>query len=118
MSRGRLAFGRFVLNAEAGTLLREGEPVPVGYRAFLLLTAFLNRPGEVDNCLIVISSVGFPRTLFEIFVGRVRRLALREDGSRKQEQNAAKRDSARHGDPLCRCWFSAQPLLGINQCWP
>ena len=47
MSRGRLAFGRFVLNAEAGTLLREGEPVPVGYRAFLLLTAFLNRPGEV-----------------------------------------------------------------------
>ena len=47
MSHGRLAFGRFILNAEAGTLLREGEPVPVGYRAFLLLTAFLNRPGEV-----------------------------------------------------------------------
>ena len=47
MSARRFAFGPFVLNAEAGTLLREGEPVPVGYRAFLLLTAFLNRPGEV-----------------------------------------------------------------------
>ena len=43
----RLAFGPFVLNAEAGTLLREGEPVPVGYRGFLLLSAFLDRPGKV-----------------------------------------------------------------------
>jgi TolB-like protein/tetratricopeptide (TPR) repeat protein len=42
-----LAFGPFVLNPEAGTLLRRGVPVPVGYRAFLLLTALLNRPGEV-----------------------------------------------------------------------
>jgi TolB-like protein/Tfp pilus assembly protein PilF len=47
MSGGRFAFGPFVLNAEAGALLREGKPVPVGYRAFLLMTAFLNRPGEV-----------------------------------------------------------------------
>ena len=47
MPGGRLAFGPFVLNAEAGTLLREGEPVPVGYRGFLLLSAFLDRPGEV-----------------------------------------------------------------------
>src|SRR4249919_1904805 len=43
----RYAFGPFILNPEAGTLLREGVPVPVGYRAFLLLTAFLARPGEV-----------------------------------------------------------------------
>ncbi len=43
----RFAFGPFVLNAEAGTLLRKGVPVPVPYRASLLLTAFLNRPGEV-----------------------------------------------------------------------
>ena len=41
------AFGAFVLDPEAGTILRRGEPVPLGYRAFLLLTAFLNRPGEV-----------------------------------------------------------------------
>src|SRR6185436_5525764 len=40
-------FGPFVLNPEAGTLLRQGVPVPVGYRAFRLLTAFLERPGEV-----------------------------------------------------------------------
>ena len=43
----RFAFGPFVLDPEAGTLLRKGVPVPVPYRAFLLLTAFLNRPGEV-----------------------------------------------------------------------
>jgi TolB-like protein len=43
----RLAFGPFVLNPEAGTLLRKGVPVPIPYRASLLLTAFLSRPGEV-----------------------------------------------------------------------
>jgi TolB-like protein len=43
----RLAFGPFVLNPEAGTLLRQGAPVSLSYRALLLLTAFLSRPGEV-----------------------------------------------------------------------
>src|SRR5215467_2230372 len=43
----RFAFGSFVLDPEAGTLLRKGVPIPIPYRAFLLLTAFLNRPGEV-----------------------------------------------------------------------
>jgi TolB-like protein len=43
----RLAFGPFVLNPEAGTLSRKGVPVPLSYRASLLLAAFLNRPGEV-----------------------------------------------------------------------
>src|SRR5262249_20782961 len=41
------AFGPFVLDPEAGTLLCKGAPVPVSYRASLLLAAFLNRPGEV-----------------------------------------------------------------------
>src|SRR5271154_528623 len=41
------AFGPFVLNPEAGTLLCKGVPIPVAYRASLLLTAFLDRPGEV-----------------------------------------------------------------------
>lgn len=40
-------FGPFVLNPEAGTLLRQGIPVPVGYRALRLLTAFLESPGQV-----------------------------------------------------------------------
>ena len=47
MQARRFAFGPFVLDPEAGALLRKGEPVPVGYRAMLLLTAFLDRPGEV-----------------------------------------------------------------------
>src|SRR5271169_256684 len=47
MSGRCFAFGPFVLNPEAGTLLHKGIPVAVPYRASLLLTAFLNRPGEV-----------------------------------------------------------------------
>ena len=42
-----IAFGPFVLNPEAGTLLRLGVPVPVGYRGLLLLAALVARPGEV-----------------------------------------------------------------------
>jgi TolB-like protein len=47
MQGRRFAFGPFVLDPEAGTLLRKGEPVPLAYRALRLLTAFLDRPGEV-----------------------------------------------------------------------
>src|SRR6202035_3049798 len=47
MSGQRFAFGPFVLDAEAGTLRRDGVPVPVGYRGLLLLKAFVDRPSEV-----------------------------------------------------------------------
>jgi adenylate cyclase len=40
-------FGPFVLNPGAGTLLRLGKPVPIGYRALRLLAAFLDNPGKV-----------------------------------------------------------------------
>jgi TolB-like protein/DNA-binding SARP family transcriptional activator len=43
----RLAFGSFVLDPGAGTLLRDGVPVPIGYRALKLLAALAGRPGEV-----------------------------------------------------------------------
>jgi TolB-like protein len=43
----RFSFGPFVLNPESGTLLRQGLPVPVGYRGVLLLRALLKNPGEV-----------------------------------------------------------------------
>ena len=43
----RLTFGPYVLDPGAGTLCRQGVPVPLGYRGFLLLSAFLDRPGEV-----------------------------------------------------------------------
>ena len=41
MAGQRFTFGPFVLNPEAGTLLRLGVPVPIGYRAFLLLAAII-----------------------------------------------------------------------------
>ena len=47
MSGPRFAFGPFALDPEKGTLLREGLPVPVGYRAILILAAILKKPGEV-----------------------------------------------------------------------
>jgi TolB-like protein/Tfp pilus assembly protein PilF len=47
MARLRLAFGPFVLNPETGMLLRQGLPVPVGYRGMLLLRALLEQPGDV-----------------------------------------------------------------------
>ena len=43
----RLTFGPYVLDPGAGTLCRQGVPVPLGYRGFLLLSAFLDHPGEV-----------------------------------------------------------------------
>ncbi len=47
MPEHSFAFGPFVLNPETGTLLRQGVPVPVGYRAFRLLAVFLDSPGKV-----------------------------------------------------------------------
>ncbi|TGR63006.1 hypothetical protein EN866_41555, partial [Mesorhizobium sp. M2D.F.Ca.ET.223.01.1.1] len=43
----RLAFGPFVLNPEAGTLLRQGLPVAISYRGLLLLSAMARSAGEV-----------------------------------------------------------------------
>ncbi|TJV07419.1 MAG: adenylate cyclase [Mesorhizobium sp.] len=47
MQGSRFAFGPFVLDPDAGTLLRNDEPVAVGYRGLKLLGAFVERPGEI-----------------------------------------------------------------------
>jgi adenylate cyclase len=47
MSWQHLTFGPFVLDTRTGTLLRQGKPIAVSYRAIRLLTALLKRPGEV-----------------------------------------------------------------------
>jgi TolB-like protein len=47
MQGTRFAFGPFLLDTEAGTLLRQGLPVPVGYRSLLLLTALVQQQGHV-----------------------------------------------------------------------
>ena len=47
MVEQRFAFGPFVLDAEAGTLVRQGVPVPVGYRSLRLLAAMVRRQGEI-----------------------------------------------------------------------
>jgi TolB-like protein len=47
MQGQRFIFGPFLLNLDNGTLLRRGEPVPVGRRGILLLAALLKRQGEI-----------------------------------------------------------------------
>ncbi|WP_179296447.1 MULTISPECIES: winged helix-turn-helix domain-containing protein [unclassified Mesorhizobium] len=47
MQGSRFAFGPFVLDPGAGTLLRNDYPVAVGYRGLKLLAALVGRPGEI-----------------------------------------------------------------------
>ncbi len=47
MQGSRFAFGPFVLDPEAGTLLRNGDPMAVGHRGLRLLAALVARPGEI-----------------------------------------------------------------------
>ena len=47
MPEPRFAFGPFVLDPDAGTLLRSDLPVAVGHRAIRLLAALAGRPGEI-----------------------------------------------------------------------
>lgn len=47
MQGSRFAFGPFVLDADAGTLLRNDVPVAIGYRASKLLAALVARPGDI-----------------------------------------------------------------------
>lgn len=47
MQGSRFAFGPFVLDPGAGTLLRNDEPVAVGYRGLKLLAALVERQGEI-----------------------------------------------------------------------
>ncbi|SDP80997.1 TolB amino-terminal domain-containing protein [Phyllobacterium sp. YR620] len=47
MQGSRFAFGPFVLDPGAGTLLRNNEPVTVGYRGIKLLAALVERSGEI-----------------------------------------------------------------------
>jgi TolB-like protein len=44
---GRISFGPFVLDAAGGTLLRQGIPVPLGYRAFVLLRTLVDASGAI-----------------------------------------------------------------------
>ena len=47
MQGSRLAFGPFVFDPDAGTLLRSGEPVAIGQRGLALLAALAEHPGAI-----------------------------------------------------------------------
>jgi TolB-like protein len=47
MQETRFAFGPFVLDSGAGTLLRNDDPVAIGHRGLKLLAALAGRPGEI-----------------------------------------------------------------------
>ncbi|TIU22344.1 MAG: adenylate cyclase, partial [Mesorhizobium sp.] len=58
------AFGPFVFNPEAGTLLRHNTCVPLGYRGLLLLTILTERPGQVLTKAELIDAA-WPGTIIE-----------------------------------------------------
>ncbi|MGN6101514.1 MAG: winged helix-turn-helix domain-containing tetratricopeptide repeat protein [Devosia sp.] len=86
MTEGRLSFGPFVLDPAVGTLLRQGVPVPLGYRTLLLLKLLAARPGEVVSKSSLMEA-GWPGIVVEegnlsVQVAALRRaLGQREDGS-------------------------------------
>ncbi|NWL76966.1 adenylate cyclase [Pseudomonas taiwanensis] len=47
MQGSRFAFGPFVLDVGAGTLLRDDVPIAIGYRALKLLAALVARSGDI-----------------------------------------------------------------------
>jgi TolB-like protein/Tfp pilus assembly protein PilF len=85
MVEGRISFGPFVLDAAAGTLLRQGVPVPVGYRAFVLLRALAEAPGEIVTKAALLDAA-WPGTAVEegnlsVQIGALRKLlGERPDG--------------------------------------
>lgn len=64
MAETRVRFGPFVLDATAGTLLRQSVPVPVGYRAFVLLRTLVEAPGEIISKAAIMDAV-WPGTTVE-----------------------------------------------------
>ncbi|ARO30203.1 response regulator protein [Rhizobium sp. NXC14] len=47
MQGSRFAFGPFVLDPDAGTLLRNDNPIAISHRGLKLLAALVGRPGEI-----------------------------------------------------------------------
>jgi TolB-like protein len=60
----RFAFGPFTLDASRGTLLRDGEPVPLGHRAVSLLQALVCANGEIVTKSELIDA-GWPNLVVE-----------------------------------------------------
>lgn len=64
MQEARFAFGPFVLDPGAGTLLRNDVPVAVGHRGIKLLAALVGRPGEILSKAELMDA-GWPNTAVE-----------------------------------------------------
>ncbi|MHC6226030.1 ATP-binding protein [Pseudomonas sp. X10] len=71
-----ICFGEFVLFPQQHLLLRNGEPVPLGSRAILLLIALVSRPGELLAKTELLAHV-WPRLVVEECNLRAQVLALR-----------------------------------------
>lgn len=86
MLEGRISFGPFVLDVSAGTLLRQGVTVPLGYRAFVLLRALTEKPGEIVSKAALMDAawagMAVEESNLSVQVGTLRRLlGERPDGT-------------------------------------
>jgi TolB-like protein/Tfp pilus assembly protein PilF len=78
MLEKRISFGPFVLDAAAGTLLRQGITVPVGYRAFVLLRTLVEASGEIVSKATLMDAawpgMAIEESNLSVQIGTLRRL--------------------------------------------
>jgi TolB-like protein len=85
MNEARFGFGPFILDANAGTLQRQGIPVAIGYRGLLLLQALIAAGGEIVSKSKLMDAA-WPGTAVEegnlsVQIGTLRKLlGPRQDG--------------------------------------
>lgn len=88
MQGSRFAFGPFVLDPGAGTLLRDDLPVAVGYRALKLLAALVGRPGEILGKAELMDAAWPGRAVEEgnltVQIAQLRKLLGSADGGREE----------------------------------
>ncbi|MGN8118597.1 winged helix-turn-helix domain-containing tetratricopeptide repeat protein [Labrys sp. 22185] len=64
MQGSRFAFGSFVFDSGAGTLVRDDAPVAAGYRGLKLLAALVEKPGEILGKAVLMDAA-WPGTAVE-----------------------------------------------------
>ena len=100
MQGSRFAFGPFVLDPDAGTLLRNDVPVAIGYRALKLLAALVGRSGEI---------LGKAELMDAAWPGRAV-----EEGNLTVQIAQLRKLLGQAGDGEGREWISTVPRVGYR----
>ncbi len=107
--------GSFRLDDDAGILLHEGEPAPVGQRAVALLTELISRPGTLVSKEVLVEAA-WPGLFVEesnlsVQIGALRRAFAAEPGAERWIETLPRR-GYRYVGPVSRV---ASALQGADQ---